>query len=236
MSAPGRASLLDLDPSLAAALPEEQREAARTRLIAATQRLGEGAWLPPRGPAPAGHLGFMLVDGMLARELEVGSGRSLELLLPGDLLRPGQEDGSSFSSASWRVLRAAELAELDPPLAAHLGRFPPLVEALLVRAMQRSRSLAAYAAIASVRGLDERLLTLFWLFAERHGSFTADGVVLPLPLTHRLLAELVGARRPSVSVALGRLAREGRAVRIEAGWLLERELPTELAGDPAAVA
>lgn len=230
MSAPARASLLDLDPSLAAALPEEQRELARARLLVTTRRLEEGAWEPQRA-SPPGHLGFLLVAGMVGRELEVGRGQGLELLLPGDLLRPAQEDSSSFAIACWRVLQTAELAELDPSLAVRLGRFPHLVEALVARVMQRSRSLAAYAAIASVRGLDERLLTLFWHLAERHGSFTADGVVLPLPLTHQTLAELIGARRPSVSVSLGRLARQGRAVRVEAGWLLERELPPELAGE-----
>ena len=229
MSAPARGNLLDLDPSLAAALPEEQRELARARLVSSTQRLGEGEWRP-ECTAPPGHLGFLLVGGMIARELDVGRGQGLELLLPGDLLRPAQEDSSSFSIAHWRVLQTADLAELDPPLAARLGRFPHLVEALLARVMQRSRSLAAYAAITSVRGLDERLLTLFWHLAERHGSVSPDGVVLPLPLTHQILAELVGARRPSVSVALGRLARQGRAVRFESGWLLERELPAELAG------
>ena len=228
-----RASLLDLDPALATALPEGQREAARGQLLVATQRLATGPWQPPSAAPPRGHLGFLLVAGIVARELEVGSGRGLELLLPGDLLRPGQEDASSFSVARWRVLRTAELAELDAPLAARLGRFPPLVEALVARAMQRSRSLAAYNAIASVRGLDERLLTLFWHLAERHGSFVAEGVLVPLPLTHQTLAELVAARRPSVSVALGRLAREGRVVRVEAGWLLERELPPELAGKDA---
>jgi len=222
-----RASLLDLDPELAAALPEEQREPARARLQVTTRRLPEGAWRPARNAAP-GHLGLLLVEGMVTRELAVGRGRGLELLLPGDLLRPAQEDASSFSSAGWRVLRAAEVAELDPSLAARLGRFPLLVEALLARVMQRSRSLAAYAAITSVRGLDERLLTLFWHLAERHGSFTPDGVLLPLPLTHQIIAELVGARRPSVSVALGRLARQGRVRRVESGWLLERELPSTL--------
>lgn len=229
----GRASLLDLDPALAAALPDEQRELARARLLVATRRLPEGAWRP-KLTAPPGHLGLLLVAGMVSRELALGRGRGLELLLPGDLLRPAQEDTSSFASAGWRVLRAAEVAELDPPLAARIGHFPPLVEALVARVMQRSRSLAAYVAIASVRALDQRLLTLFWHLAERQGSFTPDGVVIPLPLTHHTLAELVGARRPSVSVALGRLARRGRVRRVESGWLLERELPTELAGDGAA--
>lgn len=231
MSAGTRASLLDLDPELAAALPPEQRKPARAALVVPLRRLEEGEWRPRREPPPPpGHLGYLLVAGMIVRELEVGRGKAIELLVAGDLLRPAQEDGSSLATARWQLLAPVELAELDAALAAQLGRFPALVEALLARMLQRSRQLAACAAIASVRGLDERLLTLFWHLAERHGTVTPDGVLVPLPLTHQLLAELVGARRPSVSVATGRLARAGRAVRVEQGWLLERELPPELAG------
>ena len=64
-------------------------------------------------------------------------------------------------------------------------------------------------------------MALFWHLAERWGRMTAEGVVMPLTLSHRLLGELVGARRPTVSAALGELAHEGRLVRRRSGdWLL----------------
>jgi hypothetical protein len=50
---------------------------------------------------------------------------------------------------------------------------------------------------------------------------TPDGVALPMTLSHRLLGQLVGARRPTVSTALGELAREGELERRDDGtWLL----------------
>ena len=59
------------------------------------------------------------------------------------------------------------------------------------------------------RGIDRRLLVLFWEAANRWGRVTPDGVRVRLPLTHQTLGHLVGSRRPSVSVALGALAARG---------------------------
>ena len=62
---------------------------------------------------------------------------------------------------------------------------------------------------------------------------------LQIPLTHRLLAQLTGARRQSVSTAISRLAREGLVRRDEHGWLIAHpawpadELP-DLSGAPPA--
>jgi hypothetical protein len=46
------------------------------------------------------------------------------------------------------------------------------------------------------------------------------GIRIGLPLTHRLLGQLVGAERPSVSHALGRLADSGLVTGGGADWHL----------------
>ena len=52
----------------------------------------------------------------------------------------------------------------------------------------------------------------------------ATGIVVPLVLSHRLIGELVGARRPTVSTALAELARDGQLSRRDDGtWLLTGE-------------
>jgi hypothetical protein len=57
--------------------------------------------------------------------------------------------------------------------------------------------------------------------AERWGRVTPDGVLLPLTLSHRMLGQLIGARRPTVSTALGALTRAGEVSRrMDGGWLL----------------
>jgi hypothetical protein len=65
--------------------------------------------------------------------------------------------------------------------------------------------------------------------AHHRGFLIADGLmarevdVVPLPLGHQRLADLVGAHRPSVTTALGELTRAGSISRREDGhWLPAR--------------
>jgi CRP-like cAMP-binding protein len=80
--------------------------------------------------------------------------------------------------------------------------------------------------------VDDRLLVVMWFLAERWGRVRPEGVVLPLKLTHQLLAALVGAKRPSVTTALGELTTAGLLERRDDGsWLLHGE-PPEQPGRP----
>lgn len=66
-----------------------------------------------------------------------------------------------------------------------------------------------------------RLLILFLLLAERWGKVGPDGVRVSLPLTHEVLGMLIGAQRPTVTIALQRLARAGLLSRERTDcWLL----------------
>ena len=88
------------------------------------------------------------------------------------------------------------------------------------RAPQR---LATTHAISHLNSVERRVCALLWHLAERWGRVTRDGIVVPLTLSHRLLGELVGARRPTVSTALAALERQGKVRRREdATWLLPR--------------
>jgi CRP-like cAMP-binding protein len=76
---------------------------------------------------------------------------------------------------------------------------------------------------------------LFWHFAGRWGRVRGDGVLLPLRLTHTVLADLVAARRPTVTTALSDLSKRGLIRAVDDGWLLLGQAPTEvpaLAGAP----
>lgn len=79
-------------------------------------------------------------------------------------------------------------------------------------------------AISQLNGVERRVLAVFWHLAERWGHVSPDGIVVPLCLPHRVVAQLVGARRPTVSTALGRLMRQGRnSRRDDGGWVLAGE-------------
>src|ERR1044072_3540550 len=90
--------------------------------------------------------------------------------------------------------------------AAEVTRYPEITAGLFDRLSERSLRLATTQAISQLTRVDRRLKALFWHLAERWGRVSGDGVIVPLALTHRILGQLVGARRPTVSTALSELA------------------------------
>jgi CRP/FNR family cyclic AMP-dependent transcriptional regulator len=68
--------------------------------------------------------------------------------------------------------------------------------------------------------VEDRLLALLAYAAVRWGRVTPTGVALDLPATHELLGLLVGARRPTVSLALSTLREPGLLARREDGMCL----------------
>ena len=132
----------------------------------------------------------------------------------------------SFCDADWQVMEPSRLAVLGRSVALRLSARPELNAALLDKQMERARSLAINAATENVRGLDRRLLLLFWHLAERWGRREGGEVLVPLRLTHETLALLIGARRPSVTTALSSLSAQGLLRRgDDGGWLLTGSPP-----------
>jgi CRP/FNR family cyclic AMP-dependent transcriptional regulator len=176
-----------------------------------------------------------VLDGVLASDVLLEDLVSTELLGGGDLLRPWALEAPERLLANetrWTVLAECRLAILDQRFALALSRFPEIYGVLLERMDHRARRLATTQAISELTRVDRRLLAMLWHLAERWGRMTAEGVVIPLDVSHRLLGQLVGARRPTVSTALAELARDGEVERrADGGWLLRGE-PT---GVPASV-
>jgi CRP-like cAMP-binding protein len=98
--------------------------------------------------------------------------------------------------------------------------------ALTERALRRSRRLAVSAAIANTVGVEERLHLSLWQLTELWGRKAPEGAVLPFRLSHQTLADLVGARRPTVTLALRNLMKLGKIRRSESGqWILVGDPP-----------
>jgi CRP/FNR family transcriptional regulator, cyclic AMP receptor protein len=223
-------SLLKADPDLGALLAEPRRSEAERRLLVSTHRLGVGPWDVTRlAGASADHIGLLVLDGVIARELTVADQVSAELLGPGDLIRPWQAASKSELlpvDAEWSVLSPSTLAVLDRRFAAEVSQYPEVTAALFDRLSERSLRLATTQAISQLTRVDRRLKALFWHLAERWGRVGGEGVVIPLALTHRILGQLVGARRPTVSTALSELAERDELVRRGDGsWLLRGDPP-----------
>jgi CRP-like cAMP-binding protein len=219
--------VVDEDPELFEALPERVRREARARAVAPVLTLRRGAWdgaLPGLADA-SGLLGLLVLDGLMVRNVRVGRQVRSELVGRGDLARPWEHEGQVASlpfEADWRVLEPTRLAVLDARFLAIACRWPPVVSAILGRTVRRSHGLALQLAISDVRHIRERLLLLFWHLADRWGHVSREGVTIPLPLTHEVIAQLVGAQRPTVSTALQALARDGVLTRRkDRTWLLD---------------
>jgi CRP-like cAMP-binding protein len=128
----------------------------------------------------------------------------------------------------WRVLETARVAILDDAFMGHLADYPQLGGRLVGRAVTRSRNIAVNMAIVHQARVDVRLHMLFWHLAARWGRVGSGGVTVPLRLTHAVLAELVAARRPTVTSALTLLSKRGVVRPTDNGWLLAGESPGEL--------
>jgi CRP/FNR family cyclic AMP-dependent transcriptional regulator len=222
--------LLEADPELGALLSPARRAQAERELLVSTHRLSLGPWDVTRlSGAKADHVGLLVLDGVLSRELVVADQVSTELLGPGDLVRPWQREstvGLLPVQAVWSVLSTVTLAVLDRRFAAEAARYPEITAALFGRLDERSVRLATTQAISQLTRVDRRLMALFWHLAERWGRVSGDGVLVPLALTHWILGQLVGARRPTVSTALSELAnREELIRRPDGSWLLRDDPP-----------
>jgi CRP/FNR family cyclic AMP-dependent transcriptional regulator len=214
-----RVALLDIDPELGAQLPPQRLAAARAALGVQLMTVRRGAPLPVPGEA-----GLLVVSGAIAQEVVLEDTVSTELLGPGDVVMAGSDPDRGLLALDVRrqVLADARVARLGATVLA----YPEIACVLLQRVARQADRLAVVKALSQLNSVERRLLALFRHLAERWGRVGVRGILIPLTLSHRLLGELIGARRPTVSVALGALAKSGALDRLEDGtWLLATDAP-----------
>jgi CRP/FNR family transcriptional regulator, cyclic AMP receptor protein len=228
----GLCRLLEEDDELANGVPEGARERATLECICRAITVRPGSWDGSPLREPGRGIGLLVLDGLLIRRVGVDARFGAELLGEGDLLRPNRaqegEAGSLPVASGWRVLVPTRMALLDEPFAARLGRYPQLIGVLVDRALRRSRDLSLNMAIIHQARVEIRLHMLLWHLAARWGRVGPEGIVLPLHLTHEVLADLVAARRPTVTSALSALSKRGMVRSLERRWLLLGRPPGEL--------
>ena len=216
-------AVLEEDPDLAAALDGPRLAAAQRELRAAAVDVPTGRWDPtPQVRAAKDGFGLLLLDGAIARRLGTRRRSGAELIGVGDILRPWQgelSDSSMPFEISWRIIEPVRMALLDSRFLMRVAPYPEIAAALVGRAVARSRNVLTHMAIAHHPRVDERLLLLLWHMADRWGRVTPHGVSLSLRLTHELLADLIAVQRPSVTLSLQQLERQGRISR-ESGKIL----------------
>jgi CRP/FNR family transcriptional regulator, cyclic AMP receptor protein len=226
-------SIVDADPELGDLLDDSERERAQREALTRVRRLSPGKWEAAEAvEVDVHHRGFLVADGLLSREVNVLGRRCVELIGPGDVLRPWSwdEEGSHVQAeVGWTVLEPTELAVLDHGLVQRIAPWPQLGVELFARGTRRAHHLAVALAIAHHPRVEDRLVLTLWHLAERWGRVGKDGIAVPLPLSHQRLADLIGAHRPSVTSAIGDLTKAGQLSRRQDNvWILRGPPPEEL--------
>jgi CRP/FNR family transcriptional regulator, cyclic AMP receptor protein len=236
--------VLKEDPELAEAVPPERRQRAIQDCTAPELRIQPGALARDGSLGFRGGIGVLVLSGLMIRRVGIEGRYGAELIGEGDLLRPSDEQVSPLLpiTTDWSVLLPTRVAALDCAFEQQLAQYPELARALVGRAIQRSKNLAVNMAIVHQARVDVRLHMLLWHLAARWGRVRSDGTVLRLRLTHAVLADLVAARRPTVTTALSELTRRGLIRTDGDTWVLPGEAPSDLmafasaavapAGDP----
>ena len=133
------------DPELFEELDAAAQRDAQVHAVAPSLRLDVGRWSGrlEDGTETGRHLvGLLVVEGMLVRTVTVERNARSEVIGPGDLIRPWDEEDdvtTTPTSTHWDVIEPARLAILDERFLAVICRWPVVASALMGRTVRRSR-------------------------------------------------------------------------------------------------
>lgn len=229
--------LLEYHPELGRTLRRERRAEAHASARATLVEIGPGEQgLDALVGADHGGYGALVLRGLVNRTVVLDGIRAAQLLGPGDLVHAGEgPEALVQTSTRWIVLEPLALALLDERFLLTVRRWPEIVAAMFERVAEQEDRRAVHRALCQLPRVEDRVHALLWLLAERWGRVTPQGVTLRLRLTHELIGQLVGARRPTVSLALKELKERGSVRRrADGGWLLRQTWAAPAAPVPGA--
>jgi Crp-like helix-turn-helix domain len=145
----------------------------------------------------------------------------------GGVLLPPSPDEALFGLGRSRIRtisseRSARLLSL--PAAAR-----KVVERLISALGQRQEAIANLASARHLERVRRKLLQL----AREHGHVVPDGIRIDFPVSHALLAEMIGSSRETVTRAIDELQREGFVARDGSTYRLHAS-PESVLGIPDA--
>lgn len=219
----GELALLRHDVELRAAIAVSDLPLAERAVTARRLTLANGPWTPEPDEALGGLA--IVLQGMLIQRTELADRWSTQLLDRGAILHDLDPNDSCLPcSITLTSVGTSTIAVLDSRFDTAGRRWPALWRVVHERLAQQLKRAARWNVVGSLPRVEQRLLAAFWLLADHHGIRRADGVFLRLSLTHEMLGTMIGARRPTVSLALTYLADRGLLVSQGRGdWLLTSE-------------
>jgi len=204
------ALVLEVDPDPGTNIDPGEWELVRQACRGEMLAVPRGPWRATPDTAGSGDVvAFVILDGLLARELSLQERCMVELLGGGDVLQPPVVTDRPRLATETRLLAVSDLLllVLGQPFVRAAARWPTLLTALHRRLEAQRDSLAIQGLIAHLPNTEQRLLLMLWHLADRWCYVTPEGIVLPLPLNHEILGRLIGACPPlsaSLSAALKR--------------------------------
>jgi CRP/FNR family transcriptional regulator, cyclic AMP receptor protein len=238
LAAIARVPLLCVDADLRAAVPADELGIAARTVTAPCRHVGPGSWLPEPLGEDTGAFAALLVRGLVTHEITIAGRRSAQLLGPGDVLHPWRVASTAVPhSMRWACDAPATIAVLDGRFLAAARRWPGLFGVLHERLAEQLDRANVGVAILGLPRVEQRVLGAFWQLADRWGTVRPDGVVIRLAVSHALIGQLIGAQRPTVSLALQGLAeaellrRTGRDA-----WILAHDSRDVLDPEPCNAA
>jgi hypothetical protein len=165
--------------------------------------------------------GATVVEGLVTGSLCVGEQTGIHLLGPGDVFpAEGELWPAWLGNLEFRTATPVQLGLFGGELLMAIHRWPRIVQGLYASIGDQMHRLSAQLVICQLPRVEDRVLAMLWLLAESWGHVSTSGVRLPLALTHETVGGLVGARRPTVTLALRKLTDDGALVAQDSGWLL----------------
>jgi CRP/FNR family transcriptional regulator, cyclic AMP receptor protein len=185
----------------------ERRAAAPLLAGAPRLRLGPGERVA--GETMHGAVVAVVEEGLVATAADRAGRRRVVFVLAGPacLLAPPRADEVLLGIEDSVVVLIAE--QVYGELLLLPGAADALARGLVDESRRYHDALAVFGSVSPVERVRERLAQL----ARAYGRVSGTGIVLDLPLTHELLAWMVGSARETVTVALARLADEGFVAR-----------------------
>lgn len=207
--------LLDAIADMHLAVPESDRERARQVVVAPTRTWPAGPFLAPDRLDRAHPFALVILEGALLSTTRLGDREASEIFGDGDsvdLLAP-QAPSELAAPVEFVVREPLTVVVLDDRFRVAARRWPHMHDVLYTRLARQRRASAAHMAMLHLPRVDERILTLFEHLSDRWGCVTPEGIVVRLRLSHNVIGQLVGSRRPTVSLALAELAERGALIR-----------------------
>jgi CRP/FNR family transcriptional regulator len=182
-----------------------------------------------------GETAFIIREGLFTLQVKLpNSARQITTIyFPGDIVRPGfapPHAEASLVAASagdvWRIRAAAldELAASEPAVRRYVG------EAMASRLARQ----ALHAVTLGKFDCEQKVATLLTDLALRSGTRSPGGLVFPLPLSRKDIADYLGLNPDTLSRVMSRFKAAGLFSQTERGRIVLRDFAALAARSPAA--